>query len=158
MGRPAAMRPRRLRRISCLTGSDTQPDARSSPIVPADGGSLSTATPTRLETDGGTCDSVIVPRLRRPGPKPAAAPRPRAPAATSADSVLAPERTARDLLHVRPAGVLLGDLGHLGEEPLLEGDRREAELEEVPVLDEQVVLGGLVARVVDVVDLGPGEA
>ena len=54
--------------------------------------------------------------------------------------------------------VLLRDLRDLGQEVVLEPDRVEAELEQLLVLDEQLVLGCLLARVLDLVDLRAGQA
>src|SRR5487761_1855709 len=71
--------------------------------------------------------------------------------------LLPPERPARNLVEVAAVGVLLRDLGDFLEQTVLQRDRLEAHLEELPVLDEQIVLGCLVARVLDVVDLRAGD-
>src|ERR671924_1236452 len=62
---------------------------------------------------------------------------------------LTPERPGRDLVSVAAVGVLLGDLPHLVQETFCERDRNEPEIEELAVLDEEVVLRRLVARILD---------
>src|SRR4051812_42137515 len=63
--------------------------------------------------------------------------------------LLGPDRPAGDLRDVAAVAVAHGDVHDLLQEFVLEADRVQAEFEEVAVLDHQVVLAGLLARVLD---------
>ena len=69
-----------------------------------------------------------------------------------------PPRRTRDPCPVDPVEVPARDLRDLPQEDVLERRRREPEAEQALVVDEQLVLRRLLARVVDEVDLRAGEA
>src|SRR3954471_24190125 len=71
--------------------------------------------------------------------------------------VLRPEGRARDLGPVAARSVLLRYLGDLAQQPVLERSRLEAHVDEAAVLDVQVVLVVLVARIGQELDLGAGQ-
>ena len=73
-------------------------------------------------------------------------------------AILDPARAAWDLVAVAAVAVLARDVGHLAQEVVLEGDRLEAEVEELSVLGDEVVAGGLLARVVEQVDVRSGDS
>src|SRR5215217_8066574 len=88
-------------------------------------------------------------RPMRPNPESMMVPSP-------ASVLTAPQRASGDLGQVSPVSVGGGDVGDLLQQGLLESGRFEAQADQLGVIDEEVVGGRLVPRVLHVVDLRTG--